>query len=64
MTGADRLKAWLPRLWDAREFRLDDRELTAMAYELLLCCTVTKGSEPPPPADEALLAGVSCLLLL
>ena len=40
VTGADRLKAWLPRLWDAREFRLDDRELTAMAYELMLCCTV------------------------
>ena len=58
VTGADRLKAWLPRLWDAREFRLDDRELTAMAYELLLCCTVTKGSEPPPPADEALISDV------
>lgn len=54
---ADRLKRWLPRLCEVREFMpaTTELELTAMAYELLLCCTVLKGSNPLREGDEGLM---------
>jgi len=57
LNPADRLKRWLPALCAVREFQpaLTEAELTAMAYELLLCCTVLKGSTPLQPADEELM---------
>ena len=54
---ADKLKRWLPRLFEVHEFipATTELELTAIAYELLLCCTVLKGGNPLYDGDEGLM---------